>query len=76
MMDTKSCREPINGIVPALWEYQDARGVTCRGVKVGSTDFGGHDISEHFRRVTGELDCVRGSGLKSVVCVEPARYAE
>ena len=75
-MDTKSWREPINGIFPALWEYQDARGVTCRGVKVGSTDFGGHDISEHFRRVTGELDCVRGSGLKSVVCVEPARHAE
>jgi hypothetical protein len=66
---------PIDGFVPAVWEYRDARGVTCRGVKVGSTDFGGHDVSEHFRREMGQLDIVRGAGLQSVVCVEPARIA-
>lgn len=60
-----------------VWEYQDARGVACRGVMRGHTDFGGTDVAYRFHRLddTGRpitydnggiaLDLVSGARLKA-----------
>jgi hypothetical protein len=44
-----------------MWRYQDARGIEHLGHFVHCSDFGGSDVSYHFRDCeTGELSIVRG----------------
>lgn len=50
----------------ALWEYEDARGMTQRGHFVHFTDHGGTDVTYFFRRCAdGALDLVSGARLKA-----------
>jgi len=60
-----------------IWEYQDALGVTRRGISAGFGDFGGTDITYRFWRLDEDdkiirfdsggvmLDSVNGPRLKA-----------
>lgn len=60
----------------SIWEYEDATGVTRRGVFHNFTDYGGTDVSYHFHRLDDDgniikfenggrrLDIVTGERLK------------
>ena len=72
-----------------VWEYQDATGVTRRGVMRGFTDYGGTDVTYRFHRLDNSgapirhdnggrtVDLVSGPALKAAKRVggmSPADY--
>lgn len=73
-----------------IWEYQDATGVTRKGVVIGHSDFGGTDVSMKFHRLDDAgkpirypnggraVDVVNGPALKCakhIGTMTPADYA-